>query len=262
MTQSVAVVGGSGRMGAQVVRALREAGVTAVTLSRRTGFDLVRSDSDALTRALAGIDAVVDCSDAADRRRATFEASATALSRAAVRAGVGQLVAVSIVGIDRPGLARMGYYRGKLAQERALASGSVPLTVVRSTQWYGFADQVYAALRLGRWGRTGLAPAMRMQPVADHAVAARLARAALEGPGETRIELAGPEPMNLADLVRSVWRARGVRARVAALPIPGLPGFTDGSLLPGPEAELDPTTVEEWGQCKPWPDPEVAFTKR
>ena len=233
-------------MGARVVRALSEAGATAVPLSRRTGFDLTRSDSDDLTRSLEGIEAVIDCSDAADHRRATFEASAKALSRAATRAGVGQLVVVSIIGIDRPGLARMGYYQGKLAQERALATGPVPVTVVRSTQWYGFADQVYVALRLGRWGRMGLAPAMRMQPVADDAVAARLARAALEAPGSTRIELAGPAPMSVADLARRVWGARGVRARVAQLPIPGLPGFTDGSLLPGPDAELDPTTVEEW----------------
>ncbi|MFT4225711.1 SDR family oxidoreductase [Micropruina sp.] len=246
MRQRIAVVGGSGRMGARVVRALSAAGATAVPLSRRTGFDLTRSESDDLTRSLEGMEAVIDCSDAADHRRATFEASAKALSRAATRAGVGQLVVVSIVGIDRPGLARMGYYQGKLAQERALATGPVPVTVVRSTQWYGFADQVYVALRLGGWGRIGLAPAMRMQPVADGAVAARLARAALESPGSTRVELAGPEPMSVADLARRVWRARGVRARVAVVPVPGLPGFTDGSLLPGPDAELDPTTVEEW----------------
>ncbi len=245
MTQRVAVVGGSGRMGSQVVGALLARGVSARPLSRRTGFDLRRSDAEALARGLDGVDAVIDCSDAADRRVATFAASGAALARAASAVGVGRLVVVSIVGIDRPGLARMSYYQGKLAQEQALAAGSVSLTVVRTTQWYGFADQVFASVPLGGLGRPGLAPRMRMQPVAGDAVAVRLARAALDGV-PARIELAGPEPISLAELVRRVWRARGVRARVAEVPIPGLPGFTDGSLLPGPDAEIDPTTAEAW----------------
>lgn len=246
MVQRVAVVGGSGRLGARVIRALAARGVSTVPLSRRSGFDLTRSGPDLLARDLAGCDAVIDCSDAADRRPATFEASAAALAMAAGRAGVRQLVAVSIVGIDRPGLRRMGYYQGKLAQERALAAAAMPVAIVRSTQWFGFADQASAGVDLGRFGRLNLAPAMRMRPVSLDAVAERLARAALDGLHQGRIELAGPELMRLAELVRRVWRARGVRARVAQLPIPGIPGFADGSLLPGTRAEIDPTTVEAW----------------
>lgn len=75
-------------MGAQVVRALVERGASAVSLSRRTGFDLRRSRPGELARALDGFDAVIDCSDAADRRVPTFAASATALAEAAGRAGV------------------------------------------------------------------------------------------------------------------------------------------------------------------------------
>ena len=129
---------------------------------------------DDLTRALAGVDVVVDCSDATDRKVTTFESSARSLAEAAARAGVKHLVLVSIVGVDRPSLKSMSYYQGKLAQERALTAGTVPVSIVRSTQWFGFADQVYPSVRLagGLWG---LAPAMRMQPVSGEAVAARLA---------------------------------------------------------------------------------------
>ncbi len=136
MVQRIAVVGCSGRLGARVVRVLAEQGAAAVALSRRNGFDLSRSDPDQLARALDGCDAAIDCSGAGDRKPATFEAFSAALAVAAGRAGVGQLVAVSIVGIDRPGLAL------------------------------------------------------------------------------------------------------------------GIPGFADGSLLPGPDAEIDPTTVEEWVQAE------------
>jgi uncharacterized protein YbjT (DUF2867 family) len=246
MAERVAVVGGFGRMGAQVLRVLGQRGVSAVPVSRRTGFDLRRSGPAALAGALDGADAVIDCSDSAGGRVATFAAPATALAEAAGRAGAGRLVVVSIVGIDRPGLARMSYYQGKLAQEAALAEGQVPVTVVRSTQWYGFADQVYASVPLGPAGRAGLAPRMRMQPVSGRAVARRLVRAALDDAVPGRVELAGPEPMTLVELVRRIWRARGVRAWTAEVPIPGLPGFTDGSLLPGPDAEIDPATVEHW----------------
>jgi uncharacterized protein YbjT (DUF2867 family) len=232
-------------MGTLVLRALTDRGCAATALSRRTGFDLQRSDPRDLTRALAQTDVVVDCSDAPDRRVATFDSSARALADAAARAGVGHLVLISIVGVDRPSLKGMSYYQGKLGHERALAAGTVPVSIVRSTQWYAFADQVYPSLPLGG-SRFGLAPAMRMQPVANDAVARRLAAAALTPLPGQRLELAGPEVMSLADLIRRVWRARGQLARVAQVPIPGLKGFTDGALLPGPDAEIDSTTIAQW----------------
>lgn len=81
---------------------------------------------------------------------------------------------------------------------RALAAGAVPLSVVRSTEWYGFADQVYPSVRMGD-RRFGLAPAMRMQPVAAGAVAVRLADAALNPVPGPRVALAGPEVMARPD---------------------------------------------------------------
>ena len=233
-------------MGAQVVRALTEHGASAVPLSRRTGFDLSCSSREDLLRALDGVDAVIDCSDAADRKPATFAAAATVLAEAAGTAGVARLALVSIIGVDRPGLARLGYYQGKLAQERALAAGTVPVTVVRTAQWYEFADMMFRALPLGPLGRFGAAPLMRMQPVAGFAVARRLASAVLTLSEPGKVEVAGPEPMTLADLIRRVGRARGVPARVLRGPGPGRRGVADGSLLPGPDAERDLTTVEDW----------------
>ena len=117
------MIGGSGRMGAQVVRAVIERGASARPLSRRMGFDLRKSSPDDLARGLDGVDAVIDCSDVG-RTSAIFAASAAALAEAAGRVGAERLVAVSILGIDRPGLARMSYYQGKRAQEAALAAGN------------------------------------------------------------------------------------------------------------------------------------------
>lgn len=244
------MIGGTGRMGRQVVSALEAQGVRAVSLSRRTGFDLVEGTGAQLAGKLEGCAAAVDCSEvgrgAEDLRRA-----AVRLRQAAQAAGVQRLVVVSIVGVDRPGLARIAYYRGKLVQERTLAAGALPVCVVRSTQWYEFADMIYVAAPLGRLGRIGLAPRMACQPVAGRFVADRLVRAALAEAPAPSVEVAGPQVVTTGELIRRVNAARGTRARICAVPVPGVPGFSDGSLLPGPDAELDTLTVEEWAGSSP-----------
>lgn len=241
----VAIVGATGRMGVQTVAAVQALGADPVALSRRTGFDLSAHPVDTLSARLAGCSAVIDCSDATDRQVATFTGNAQRLAAAADRAGVTHVVVLSIVGVDRPGLARMGYYQGKLAQEQALAVAAAPVSVLRATQWYEFADMVFMSLPLPGLGRVGLAPAMASQPVAGSSVGRRLAELALGDP-VGRIELAGPEPMLIPELVRRVNAARGTPVKVAGFPVPGIPGFSDGSLRPGPDAEIDPVTIQEW----------------
>ncbi len=242
---TVAVIGGAGRMGRQVLGALRALGADPVGLSRRTGFDLSGGSVPGLAERLHGSAAVIDCSDAGRGPKA-FRQAAERLRQASERAGVQRLVVVSIVGVDRPGLARLSYYQGKLTQERELAAGDLPLCVLRTTQWFEFADLVYVAASLGRLGRIGVAPRMVAQPVAGRSVARRLAEAAMSAGPALSMELAGPQRMSAAELIRRVNAARGISARVGGLPVPGIPGFVDGSLLPGADAEIDPVTIEEW----------------
>ncbi|HVK44368.1 MAG TPA: NAD(P)H-binding protein, partial [Micropruina sp.] len=105
-----AVIGGTGRMGRQVVSALEAQGVRAVSLSRRTGFDLAEGTGAQLAGKLEGCAAAVDCSEVG-RGAENLRRAAVRLRQAAQAAGVQRLVVVSIVGVDRPGLARIAYYR-------------------------------------------------------------------------------------------------------------------------------------------------------
>jgi RNA polymerase sigma-70 factor (ECF subfamily) len=135
-----------------------------------------------------------------------FETETTTLLDGAARAGVGHVVALSIVGIHEVDL---GYYHGKRRQEELLLADSapVPTTVLRATQFHEFAGQVLARMR----GPIALVPVMRSQPIAAREVGAALVELA-EGPAiGLAPELAGPQVKLVADMARPQLRAIGSR---------------------------------------------------
>jgi uncharacterized protein YbjT (DUF2867 family) len=91
---------------------------------------------------------------------------------------------------------------------------------------------------------------MRTQPVAVAEVGARLAALAEAEPanGHAR-DFAGPREESLVEMVRGYAKAAGQgAARVVPVSLPGEFGRAqrDGSLLPGPDAELGTQTFDEW----------------
>src|SRR3954451_9457992 len=99
----IVVIGGSGRVGSNVVRRLIGQGHDAVPASPATGVDTITGEG--LADALSGADVVVDVANAPvwddDAVRAFFPTS-TRNQRAAGRAaGVGHHLALTIVGADR-----------------------------------------------------------------------------------------------------------------------------------------------------------------
>jgi uncharacterized protein YbjT (DUF2867 family) len=240
----IAVAGGTGRVGSHVAEIARERGHDVAVLTRSRGVDLVTGRG--LAAALDGTDAVIDVVsiDTLDAKKsvAFFETTTRALLDAEAAASVGHHVALSIVGIDR---APEGYYAGKLAQENLFENGPVPWTVLRATQFHEFAAQIFASAKVGP---LHLAPRMRTQPIAAREVAARLVALAEAAPAGRVRDLAGPREESLPDMVRRWARTQGSRAWVPAIPLPGALGRAqrDGSLLPGPDAELGVQTFAEW----------------
>jgi len=240
----IAVAGGTGTVGAHVVRVARERGHTAIVLARGTGVDLVSGAG--LDAALAGADAVLDVTSVSTTSAGAstdfFAAVTRNLLAAETAAGVEHHVALSIVGIDGE---ESGYYAGKLAQERLVAAGPVPWTLLRATQFHEFAPQMAGRLSAGP---LTLVPVMRTQPVAASQVAERLVDLA-EGQAQGRErDLAGPRIESLARMVRDYLRVTGSRALVLSVPIPGSMGraMRTGALLPGPDAQLATQTYDEW----------------
>jgi len=176
------------------------------------------------------------------KARAFFGGVSRHLLAAERAAGVGHHVALSIVGIDQVPL---GYYQGKLEQERVLAAGDVPWSVLRATQFHEFAGQ---ALHFMRVGPFSLVPDMLSQPVAAVEVAEALVDLVEAGPSGRVPDLAGPEKHRMVDLARRVSEARGLGRRVVRVRPPGKAGraIRSGALTPATDGPRGRITFEEW----------------
>jgi uncharacterized protein YbjT (DUF2867 family) len=240
----VAVAGGTGLTGKRVVGSLIAAGHEPVVLSRARGVDLVSGSG--LADALTGVEAVIDVSNVTTSRAsvsvAFFEAATRHLLAAGERAGVRHHVVLSIVGCDRVDL---GYYEGKRRQEELVRAGSVPWTILRTTQFHEFAGQILDRVPPGP---VALVPRMLSQPVAVREVAEALVALVGGEPLGTAPELAGPRPEQLVDQARLLLRARGRRRWVlpVGLPVESARRAAGGALLPTADGPRGTVTFARW----------------
>ncbi|MGZ4626806.1 MAG: SDR family oxidoreductase [Kineosporiaceae bacterium] len=253
----IVVVGGTGTVGRPTVEELARRGHDVRVLSRHSRPGAGRCSQVAgdvttgagLAEAMDGVDAVVDVSNVAtlDEGVATrfFVRGTERLVAAEAAAGVRHHVLLSIVGVDR---VPTGYYRAKVAQERAVAVGAeaagVRWSVLRATQFLEFAGQMIERLRRGPLLPV---PVMAVQPVSTLDVARALADVVERGANASgRVpDLAGPDPMSLTDMVRDVLHARGERGLVLPMPLPGAAGraMRSGALRPASGAPVRFGTV-------------------
>lgn len=232
-------MGGTGLVGRHAVAAVGRAGHEAVVIARSRGVDLATGTG--LDAALAGVDAVIDASNAPAPD--DFAAMTQRLLDAEARAGVGHHVLLSIVGVHR--VHGGPHHAGKRRQEELVEAGPVPWTIVAATQFHEFALQV-----VGWTARDGVAtvPPLLLQPVAADEVGDALAEVAAGPPRRGTLELAGPRTEDLVDMARRAVAARGLEVRLDASWRDG-PFTTEMAgevLLPGRRARLAPTTFEEW----------------
>ncbi|WP_141307700.1 SDR family oxidoreductase [Streptomyces spinoverrucosus] len=240
----IAVAGATGNIGARTVAALEQAGHEAVRISRSLGVDL--STGEGLDAALTGVDAVVDATshETADRDAAVayFGTSTRNLLAAEERAGVRHHVLLSIVGVDR--VEGNAHYAGKREQERLVAEGPVPWTIVPFTQFHDFAATVTSWTE-----QDGVAtiPPLLVQPIAPADVADILAEIATGAPQGRYRDVAGPEPQDLVDMARRTNEARGHAVKLVPTWSSLLGAEMAGDvLLPGDDARIAPTTFDEW----------------
>lgn len=239
----IAVAGGTGVVGRYAVEAARAAGHDVVVLARSAGADVITGVG--LSDALQDVDAVIDATNTTTLSAAKaiefFETATRTLLAAEAAAGVRHHVALSIVGIDGIG---SSYYAGKLAQERAVAAGSVPFTIARAAQFHEFAGQLLA----GMSGPVALMPKLLMRPVAAREVGEHLVRVASGAPAERARDLVGPQDEVLSDLARRQLAFDGARRLVLGVRLPGAygKGLASGSLRGGADALQGEITFDQW----------------
>ena len=205
----IVVIGGSGLIGKKLVKNLRQQGHEVVAASPSSGVNTVTGEG--LAEALAGAQVVVDVANSPSFEDKAvlefFETSGRNLLAAEAAAGVGHHVALSVVGTDR--LLASGYFRAKMAQENLIKASKIPYTIVRATQFFEFVGGIAQSATDGQTVR--LPPAL-MQPIASDDVAAALADVAVAEPLNGTVELAGPEPIRMDELVRQFLSATRRRA--------------------------------------------------
>src|SRR5919201_1434047 len=249
----IAVAGATGRVGRHVVDVLKAGGHDVVAMSRSSGVDVVTGDG--LAEALDGVECVIDVASgpSPDQEAATrfFTAAARNLHKAGEQAGVQRIVVVSIIGCDR---FTAGYGAAKVAHERAMLAGPIPVRILRAAQFHEFVAQLVA---WGRQGAVSYVPKMRTQLVAARTVAQALADLATDpvsapAPGSAGApipEIAGPREENLVHMAKLLAARRGDPVRIEGVSDPADPDrdlYETGALLPGPHATLAGPTFEEW----------------
>ena len=241
----IVVIGGTGLIGSKLTAMLAARGHQAVAASPATGVNTLTGEG--LGQALAGTDVVVDVSNSPSFEDAAvlefFEKSTRTIIAAEAAAGVARHVALSVVGTER--LADSGYMRAKVAQEKLIASSSIPYTIVHATQFFEFAIRTADEATAGNEVRV---PPVLIQPMAADDVATAVCDVTLAAPLDSTVEIAGPEAMPFEDFARKALRAVGDQRVVITDPHARYFGarLSERSLLPGDGARLGGTSFDDW----------------
>ncbi|MFJ3307467.1 SDR family oxidoreductase [Streptomyces sp. NPDC086549] len=238
----IAVIGGTGLIGSQVVENLNAAGHEAVPHSKSTGVDIISGRG--LDEAVAGADVVVNLTNSPtfdEASPAFFQTSMDNLLASAHKGGVGHFVILSIVGVDQ--VPELDYYRAKVLQEKILAAGPIPYSIVRATQFMEFMD---AVLSWTAEGDTVRLPATPIQPIAAKDVANAVAEVAAGAPLNGIRNIAGPETFTLDELGRITLTHKGDDRTVVTDPTAGMFAAVKGDVLTDKNAHLAPTRYSDW----------------
>jgi uncharacterized protein YbjT (DUF2867 family) len=238
---TIGVIGATGTAGSRVVARLKARDVAVVEISRGHGIDLLTGEG--LFEALAGVDVAIDVSNPLPETVAT---AARNIVGACAAQEVQRLVASTIAGIEDPVFDRFPYYEARRAAKEILLDGPVPITIVKSTQWYEFATNP-AAVSCN--GDEVLVQDWLIQPLAADTAADVLVEAAL-GQNPTPRTITGPHAIRLPRLTSKLLARQGDGRRVRTVR-PPVAALGKGALLPTDRAIVVGPDVDTWLHALP-----------
>lgn len=241
----IVVVGGTGLIGSKLVTKLSALGHEAVAAAPNTGINTLSGAG--LAEVLKGAPVVVDVSNSPSFEDAAvmnfFQTSTRNLLSYEAAAGVGHHVALSVVGSER--LPQSGYLRAKVAQEKLIKEGSIPYSIIHSTQFFEFVKRIADEATIGNSVHL---PSVLFQPIASDDVVSVLCEVATSSPLNGAIEIAGPEVFRFDELIRLGLSASNDPREVIADPHARYFGteLSEPSLVPGDAAQLGEMRFEDW----------------
>ena len=241
----IVIIGGTGLIGTKTVERLRKKGHDVLAASPNGGVNTITGEG--LAEALAGAQVVIDLANSPSFEDKAvlefFETSGRNLLAAGKKAGVKHHIALSIVGVER--VPDSGYMRAKMAQEKLIRESGIPYTIVHSTQFFEFLGGIAQG---GTVGDITTVSSAYFQPIASDDVADAMADVALSPPVNGVIEIAGPEPIRMSDMVAKFLKAtndpRKVRADSKARYFGAV--LDDRSLVPGDHPRIGAINFENW----------------
>jgi len=246
----IAVIGGTGMVGSEVVSSLAGDGHEVRILSRRppesptAGTSHHRIDlhtREGLDDALHGVDTVVDAGNEMRAAKKILVDGTRDLLQRCEEASVGHYVGISIVGCEQ---LKFNYYVAKTAQEEVIRESRVPWSLLRSTQFHELLASVFKSAARFKVSPTGHIP---LQTVSASVVADRLAGMAVSPAIHSTETIAGPQVEDLGSMSRT-WRSISGR-RCLPLPV-WLPGKTGLALRDG--ALTDPSAATPGPKFAEW----------
>jgi uncharacterized protein YbjT (DUF2867 family) len=263
---TVVVTGGTGHLGRDLVPRLKGS-YRLRLLARSPGSDpdveWIRGDlatGDGIAEALTGSQTVIHAatlSPAAQRgyfvpkdlwstpSSVDRDGTARLLEQAGV-AGVGHLIYISIVGIDKP---RVPYLRQKLEAEQLVRQGPVPWSIARGAQFHWLLDRM-----LGKMARLPIVtlPEMSMEPVDTTDFADYVVEAVVKGPGGRLADFAGPQVLTFAQMFDQWREIRKHPAQTMRIPLPSAAREAVTAMsVGGPGSRHGKITWAEWLRTHP-----------
>jgi uncharacterized protein YbjT (DUF2867 family) len=241
----IVVIGGTGLVGKKLMSKLTEQGHEAVAASPNTGVNTLTGQG--LAEVLKGAQVIVDVSNSPSWEEQAvmnfFTTSTNNLLKYGVAAGVGHLVALSVVGTDR--LTESPYFRAKIAQEKLIKESGLPYSIVHATQFFEFVKGIADFSTQGN--QVHLAPVL-IQPMASDDVANAVGRVAVGTPVTGIVEVGGPEKFRLDELIRLGLSALGDAREVVSDPNALYYGVrvSERTLVPEDEAKLGEIRFKDW----------------
>jgi len=242
----IVVIGGTGLIGSQLCKNLRDLGHDAVAAAPSTGINTLTGEG--LPEALQVADVVVDVANSPSFEDIEvlhfFETSGRTLLAAEAAAGVRHHVALSVVGTER--MLESGYFRAKMAQEKIIKDSGIPYSILRATQFFEFMGAI-AQSGIQQGNSIHLTSAT-LQPIAAFDVAEALTKIAVQAPINKTVEVAGPERKPLVEFVKLFLQHSNDPRK--AIPDDTATYFgapiNDQSLTPGSNPIIGPTRFKTW----------------
>jgi len=259
-SRRVMLLGATGTIGQATAQALRARGHAVICLVRARAGVGGRLDADGIARLLPGVelryadvtdpallardgfrgerfDALVSCMASrsgtpADAWAIDHRAHVLALD-AARAAGVGQMVLLSAICVQKP---RLAFQQAKLAFEATLQASGLTWSIVRPTAYFKSLSGQLDRLRAGKpfllFGDGGLTAC---KPISDADLAAYLARCLDDAALQNRIlPIGGPGPaLTPLEQGAMLFAALGQTPRYAKVPLALMDGIIGGLSLAG-----------------------------